>query len=431
MQSEIDLKSAEIRLFPGMLSAFEAQIESLNKKARRYGVPPIKIEGKTTGLYERREEEMTNGKTLRYLRPLSAPLAYGKAVHLLHVQVSYAEIRNGHWLLVGKFDAIPGKDGAPSGNFTRTISRDNEKDDERMQALRYEPVKCEHCNSNRRRKEGYLLRNLDTGEYKRVGSTCLKDFTGIEPSQALLAAEMAFVCGGDWSESSGGGGRGFYENTLDFLTRVAFVSTHAPFVSVKAAKETSGVVPTYSEALNLPDEMTKKRALRKQFFDELPHHEDKARKVLAWVAANPERSEFISNLKMLAELGYMTEVYQCRVMAASLPMYDRAMQSLRDAERASQSESRHVGTEGMKLSANLVLDRIVPISTGYGPAQLVLLHDQDGNAIRWKTASFPDALRNASPGARFDAAFKVAKHDLYQGKPQTRVTHLKLLGAVQ
>lgn len=36
---------------------------------------------------------------------------------------------------------------------------------------------CEHCNSNRYRKNTYIVRNKTTGEFKQVGKSCLKDFT--------------------------------------------------------------------------------------------------------------------------------------------------------------------------------------------------------------------------------------------------------------
>lgn len=36
---------------------------------------------------------------------------------------------------------------------------------------------CEHCNSNRYRKNTYIIRNIETGEFKQVGKSCLKDFT--------------------------------------------------------------------------------------------------------------------------------------------------------------------------------------------------------------------------------------------------------------
>jgi len=39
---------------------------------------------------------------------------------------------------------------------------------------------CEHCNTNRKRNTTAVLINLDTNEYKQVGITCLKEYTGID-----------------------------------------------------------------------------------------------------------------------------------------------------------------------------------------------------------------------------------------------------------
>ena len=36
---------------------------------------------------------------------------------------------------------------------------------------------CEHCNSRRGRKDTYIVMNEETGEFKQVGKSCLKDFT--------------------------------------------------------------------------------------------------------------------------------------------------------------------------------------------------------------------------------------------------------------
>ena len=37
---------------------------------------------------------------------------------------------------------------------------------------------CEHCRTRRYRKDTYIVRNTQTGEFKQVGKSCLKDFTG-------------------------------------------------------------------------------------------------------------------------------------------------------------------------------------------------------------------------------------------------------------
>lgn len=40
-----------------------------------------------------------------------------------------------------------------------------------------EKIHCEHCNCNRRRKYAFLLKNINNGELKLVGSSCLAEFT--------------------------------------------------------------------------------------------------------------------------------------------------------------------------------------------------------------------------------------------------------------
>ena len=42
--------------------------------------------------------------------------------------------------------------------------------------------KCDHCNTNRYRGETWLLKHED-GAFKQVGTTCVKDFTGVDPSK--------------------------------------------------------------------------------------------------------------------------------------------------------------------------------------------------------------------------------------------------------
>lgn len=44
---------------------------------------------------------------------------------------------------------------------------------------------CEHCKSNRYRKETYIVRNTVTGEFKQVGKSCLKDFTNGLSAEAV------------------------------------------------------------------------------------------------------------------------------------------------------------------------------------------------------------------------------------------------------
>ena len=72
----------------------------------------------------------------------------------------------------------------PGGNIIRNIT------DEKIPEKYYDiSPECEHCHRIRDRKDTYLVQNTDTGEFKQVGKSCLRDYTG--GMDAALAASMA------------------------------------------------------------------------------------------------------------------------------------------------------------------------------------------------------------------------------------------------
>ena len=57
---------------------------------------------------------------------------------------------------------------------------------------------CDHCNVNRYRRDTFVVRHCETGEFKQIGSTCLADFLGHDPSKIAKLAELlgyAYECG--------------------------------------------------------------------------------------------------------------------------------------------------------------------------------------------------------------------------------------------
>jgi hypothetical protein len=71
--------------------------------------------------------------------------------------------------------------GGLADNLINTMSTDLD-----ASLWREAPARCEHCNTSRRRSNTYLVRH-DNGEIKQVGQQCLKEYTGIDPANAVLA----------------------------------------------------------------------------------------------------------------------------------------------------------------------------------------------------------------------------------------------------
>ena len=71
-----------------------------------------------------------------------------------------------------------------AGNILRSVS------DEYKIPERYHDAKpyCEHCNTKRYRKDTYVVYNEETGEFKQLGKSCLKEYTNGLTSMTLNTA---------------------------------------------------------------------------------------------------------------------------------------------------------------------------------------------------------------------------------------------------
>lgn len=114
---------------------------------------------------------------------------YGCEFHYQEIGETYETVHglNGE-LATGRFVLVEAEGVAKLNNweFVATVQHESPVNVIRSFKTEYtiperyytaEPV-CEHCGSKRRRKDTYIVRNTVTGEFKQVGKSCLKDFTG-------------------------------------------------------------------------------------------------------------------------------------------------------------------------------------------------------------------------------------------------------------
>lgn len=100
---------------------------------------------------------------------------------------------------------------------------------------------CDHCQTRRRRKETYVVRETATGIYKQVGSTCIRDFLGgVTPDQIFASLEIilsAVACFGDPNEFDGLVSRNSGYNPEDFLAVSSAIINKDGYISRKACNE--------------------------------------------------------------------------------------------------------------------------------------------------------------------------------------------------
>lgn len=417
--SVIEPQSAVLLIEPSQREQFQKQLLRLNKKANTFGLPAIRVLKETQVLYERVSEPIGRADAvISYLQPLKPGKHPAHPVRLFRLEIHYPEIKLGNWQVVGKLQAMEG------GNLQFHVTG-AKSDAQAISAFAAKPITCEHCKTNRRRKDAYILRDLASRAYKQVGGSCLLDFTGIDPSRALFLAKMWEVFRAeedellDFLRSS----RSNAVGTREFLADVSFLAQTQGFVSSAKAREI-GIPATYQDAIGLTRQLERDTDLNARYWKAREMHLAVADAIRDWAKQLPLEDSFNANVHLLLQSDSIElNPKHLAFAAASWAAYRKAM-NLNEA----RAKSVHIGEPGQKLNRILTFRRAIPLDSVYGMSYLILLKDEDGNAVTWKTRACPTWMLQADHDVRFNASFKVKHLDTYKGACQTAVSHLKDLG---
>jgi hypothetical protein len=153
----------------------ELRIKKFNKRAKKLNVNPLKISFDNEQMFPM---SIDVGKD-SFGHPIS------KEIQVKHIDatVDYEIPIIEGWELISNFDANQDSDGNIVV-FTSTVP--NKELPEKF--MEKSEIHCDHCGHIRFRKKSFLLRNVESNEYKEVGSTCIKDFFGWNPKGFLFAA---------------------------------------------------------------------------------------------------------------------------------------------------------------------------------------------------------------------------------------------------
>ena len=418
------LDEASVLVSPDHLENFDRRLEALSGKAERFGLQPIEVLARVEVAYTRHYEYVGSDceRQLMTLVPVGTPGSPKNSppVILTRVHIRYPIVKLGDWRVVGLMELL---EDSPTALAFRV--GDLEADGRELSERSRQPLRCEHCRVSRGRKSVYLLRDPD-GAYKQVGSTCLQDFTGIDPSAALWFAQMSSLvrlCEGE-AEEFAGRSRSNAVYTKQYLADVLFLVDRFGFVSTKKAQE-EFCEPTYSGAIELQAYLERSPERHAEYLADRDSNDARAAEVLQWMLAKTEESDFDRNAKLiLAREVIKREPRHLAIAAAVVAVYARAKAEKVEASRPSD----WVGQPGQKLEAMLQVDRVVEIPNHFSRASrfMLLLKDQLGNVLKWTTTAAPRALVAGDP-VPFRARFKVAEHDVYKERRQTIVTHLRLI----
>jgi len=296
---------------------------------------------------------------------------------------------------------------------------------------------CEHCKTRRDRKSSYIVYNAESGEFKQVGSGCLKDFTNGLSAEAVAQYESWIHECEEASEFSGFGGwaQRWYD-TREFMAAAA--ETIRIFGYVK--RGTEGMTAT----ADLVDDLYRVYAghslgLCRDFLLEQydmarskgwdmdnPASWELADTVRDWIASNEKNDNYFHNLKVACALDHVLG-NSAGLVVSAFPAYNREMDYQAEKiarERKAAAEgaaSDYVGKIGERISFETDNSRcLTSWETMYGFTFVYKFVDGEGNIYTWKTG------KNLDCDCRYKVVGTVKEHKDYRGVKQTELTRCKV-----
>lgn len=295
---------------------------------------------------------------------------------------------------------------------------------------------CDHCKTRRYRKDTFVLRNAETGEFMQVGRSCLRDFYGHDIDKIAKLAEFWFEC---CRAATSDDNSPTNPNSLHLVSYLAYVvreiAEHG-WLSRGACYGNDNMISTADSALTrMSDAMGWSshygyNAVAQEGGATTKEKEEAMEVIAYW--DNFENSveslnDFEYNLSILAKSAYISFKDTGRA-AAMVMSYQKAMDKLKTAElrKRCAAASVHVGAVGDVLeNKEFTVEMRRMVDGAWGSSPMTKMRDADGNTFtvfggKWTTeieAGQVVTIRRA----------RIKKHDEFRGEKQTVLTHLKQL----
>lgn len=289
---------------------------------------------------------------------------------------------------------------------------------------------CEHCNSKRNRKDTYLIRNTETGEFKQVGKSCLKDFTNGLSAEAVtryIAWFDELIKG----EAPVGTCAPYYKVSEVMLFAVeavnvyGYVKSYSPFeeghYATQSTKEVVMDMLGYGPSV--------KKHIEKGFNPNREGNKEKAAAVLGFVARMENKLGYVSNLKALCSKEYC-EPRDLGIVVSAVACYNREMEyQARKAQRQAQQAQEQAslknewfGTIGERVTVMEPECKLLTSwETDFGVKYLYKFTTDNGWVFTWKTGNYVES------GKKLKVVGTVKDHTEFRGQKQTELTRCKVV----
>lgn len=403
-------------IYEGNMNRVEKHMNKIAKKCEKYGCDfHYEIVGETFKDFEIDADDNGNA--------LDEPMTITRRFVIIEVE-GKAIVNN--WRFIGQIERTE------NGNiFHKTVDVEIPE--------RYYNSKpfCEHCGTKRTRKYVYVIQNTETGEFKQVGSTCLRDFTrGMDAEFIASYYAMFDKLAVFEAPADGNGYTTTYLNTKEVLAYTVAIVNRFGFVRAGAENGSStasvfrdfyGYEHGWYNAYFMKD--YKKSIAEKMDecnFKVCEADYETADEIIKHIITLDDNNNYIHNLKVLCSntlVAYANINMLCSAIVCWNKHLEREAKRVeREKENVRLSESEFIGEIGNRIVCKISEWKLLTSwETMYGTTRLYRFIDEDGNVLIWKSSKYIDDTREIS-----ELTGTIKEHKEYNGVKQTVVTRCKV-----
>lgn len=335
-------------------------------------------------------------------------------VKFINIEVEGTAIIN-DWKLLGMLEHTP------IGNNVHSFSSDL------IPSEYYNlPPFCAHCN-RKNLKKSFLIKNTNTNEIKQVGSSCLKNYTGISAERAASIASI-YQTIQDQSNFT------FSQKTQNYFQIEEVLIYSAEMIRCFGfQKSTAWNTNTFSTFQKVLICLSKKYNYRihfsneeiSTFFEQLKkvhfnsENKDsisKAKESLKWIENQESTNEYIQNLKIACKNNFITQK-QLPIVVSLIQTFNKSIQKAN--EQKEQNKSQFVGEIKQRISIEVKsFKRLCSYTTRFGICYVYQFIDENNNIYIWKTSKYIEDDIYFIIGT-------VKNHSEYKNIKQTEITRCK------
>lgn len=386
---------------------FLQYVARLNRRAAKLGMEPLVVT---------RGSEVSRKKTAIY-RENGESHEARRDVACVQYTLNLPVVKLNGWSMAAIVEATE------AGNLIHNIPHANGEFVEIPAEFRTMGTACQHCNTNRQRKNLYIVRH-DDGSFKQVASSCIRDFLGHDTTIFEFVSCVSVSCDeydGDWES---GGVRPILAHDLDEVLKVASAMIRkGGYVSRKVSFETGAEATSERVLVQLTVDWEDPKKMLVQPEDYTTEVLETAANTLEWMKSLPvDGSEgYVANLAVLGKAGFVTERGMGLAVSA-ISAYQREQAKI--AKAVAEAQSQYVGTVGEKVVITVTVMSVINHSGMYGATGIHKMVDASGNVLMWFASGSTEWLKI---GEKVTLKATVKGHGEYKGCKQTSLTRVKAL----